>query len=197
MRPKPKAGAWLAERHLLSDSLRTHSMLGWRCAALLLCFATNIIGTLRSTSNAPLILYATAGTFCWHYIPREIARWRMVSPSFILERLGRGSYALYLVHMLPVALTIQLAIPWPFELIVVMQALAIGSITFCFFALCERPSHKLARRICRRVSSRTLTRVAPSGGQLGFQPLPSGTNSDVGSIRISTDPSSRHGSVVS
>jgi peptidoglycan/LPS O-acetylase OafA/YrhL len=156
------AGAWLAERHSSADLLPCRSMLGWRVAALLMCFAANLTDTLLATGNAPMLVFAAAGTFCWHYIPRELARWQLVQPFAILEQLGRASYSLYLVHILPIALAIQFAITWSFGLVVVAEAITIGSATFCFFVLCERRSHQFARGIGRSRSNprNPLTRAA-------------------------------------
>lgn len=143
------AGAWLAERHSSADLLPYRPILGWRIAALLMCVAANLAETLSSTINAPLLVFAAAGTFCWHYIPRELARWQLVPPFALVERLGRASYSLYLVHILPIALIIQFAIAWSFGRLVVAEAIAIGLATFTFFVLSERRSHQLARKIGR------------------------------------------------
>lgn len=138
-------GALLAERHCPTDQ-RTNSrkILWWRLGAIALGFAANQV----ELHDLPLAyIYAPVGLYCWWYLPMELGRWARLRPWALTERLGKASYTLYLVHILPIALMLQLKVTWLFSAVLLAQCVAIGLANYCLYWLCEAPAHRLARSI--------------------------------------------------
>lgn len=140
-------GALLAERHC-SEPTATSALdiLCWRAGALTLCFLANQI-RLYELLFASWLLYGLVGTFSYHYLPKELARWGEGQPLAITERLGKSSYSLYLVHPPAIAVVLQLGLPASFPIILLAGLFGVPLITFCFYTLCEAPAHRLARSV--------------------------------------------------
>ena len=95
------AGAW-AERHHHPRSGSIVSIAIWRLVALALCWLFPL-GPYGPVDVSAAVKLAFVGVFSFVYIPAELARWHGRKASTWSETLGRGSYSLYLVHILPVA----------------------------------------------------------------------------------------------
>ncbi len=93
---------------------------------------------------------------CVPWIKSEIAFARANPPPDWLERLGTGSYSLYVFHVLGLALVSKYVVPimgdsgW--QWIVGFVAILVGS--WIFYLLIERPSHWMARKAGRQLLAR-------------------------------------------
>ena len=145
-------GAWLAERYRRARAPRLGGIAGWRLGALALCFAANQI-KLGSGPAAYWLLYVVLGLYCFFYLPRELSRWRLTAPSKVAERMGKSSYSVYLAHMIPIALFIQLDASRSFPAALIGLSIAIALISYCFYMFSEAPAHRLARAIKTRTRS--------------------------------------------
>jgi peptidoglycan/LPS O-acetylase OafA/YrhL len=143
------SGAWLAERYRTGHDVRSATLTSWRVGALSVLIATNQIN-LKSITIPGWLPFAAVGIFGWYYLPREFEHWARFPPPAVTERLGRASYSLYLLHILPVALNNQLPSGLAFLPLLAALSIAVGALTFCFYTLCERPAHLLARRVGRK-----------------------------------------------
>ena len=113
----------------------------------------------KTRIHIPLTMFFF-GVLAWLWMEKEIAYGKTHSPSRLLVFGGAWSYSLYLIHPSAPALFQQLRLPnlgyvvnWCAEL-----ALALA-MSYVFYLLVERPSHRLARRI--RVTDRRPEVPAP------------------------------------
>jgi len=113
----------------------------------------------KTSIHIPLTMFFF-GVLAWLWMEKEIAYGKYHSPSRILVFGGAWSYSLYLIHAGAPSFFEKLHIPnlgyimnWSAEL-----ALALV-MSYVFYLLVERPSHRLARRI--RVTDRRPAAAAP------------------------------------
>jgi peptidoglycan/LPS O-acetylase OafA/YrhL len=155
------AGAWLAERY---DAERPRSkvpVIMWRAAALSLCWLTGQGHPGPLQISAPALL-AVVALFSAGYLPSELARWREIGPPAWAEKLGRGSYTLYLVHILPVAYFLQVPASISFWPMVAIEIVVISGLTFAAYWLFEAPAHRLARSLGRGTFNLKTARSEPA-----------------------------------
>ena len=88
--------------------------------------------------------------FAAYWLAREIAYARNNLPSPLLERAGKWSYSIYLVHHHAAAVQARFEVPAlsPVPHFVLTTSFALG-FSYAFFRLVEKPSHEFARRIGR------------------------------------------------
>jgi peptidoglycan/LPS O-acetylase OafA/YrhL len=146
------AGAWLAEQYDFERPRSKAPILAWRAAALAMCWlmADGHIGPIELSAS---ILMASVALFSIGYLPAELAHWNEAGPPAWTEMLGRGSYSLYLVHILPVAFLLQVPFTIPFWAAVVLELAVIMGCTFAVYWLCEATAHQLANSIGRETRS--------------------------------------------
>ena len=93
-------------------------------------------------------------TFFW--LGKEIAYHQRHAPKPVFENAGKGSYSIYLVHLLGPAIYTYLSLPL---LAPILQWFVLVPVTllFCylFFRLVEKPSHALARTLGDRLAPRS------------------------------------------
>jgi len=157
-------GAWLAERHgSIGSGTSSGEVWCWRAGAIAFGFAANQI-KVHDLQLAYWLIYVAVGLFCWLYLPRELERWAATPPWPPTEQLGKASYTLYLIHILPIALMLQLKVTWSFAAALAAQCVAIALANYCVYRLCEAPAHQLARSISRRVwpRPRDVAEVTPA-----------------------------------
>lgn len=84
------------------------------------------------------------------WLERELARYAIKKPVWILEHLGSVSYSIYLVHM--IVLGAFASVDWSGLFMVewLAKVAAILGLSMLFYVLVERPSHNLARSLSNR-----------------------------------------------
>jgi peptidoglycan/LPS O-acetylase OafA/YrhL len=116
-------------------------------------FASSVCSVLRFHSPIgypwTLNLFAVLAAY---WLAREIAYARNGPPSPLLERGGKWSYSLYLVHLHAAAIQERFEKP---ELpqtphFILTMGFTLG-VAYVFYRLVEKPSHELARRIGQRL----------------------------------------------
>ena len=116
----------------------------WGAAAL----ATGL--TFHSPLRYPLLLNLFA-LLAVGWLSREIRWFGHNAPNDLLERAGKWSYSLYLVHVPANALVVRLEKPtlgYVLDWFVLMGAVLV--LSYIFYLLVERPSHRLARALAER-----------------------------------------------
>lgn len=147
-------GCGLAERAERADSLTQAVPLVRRWGMRLLVWGlAGFCVYLRHWSvwhvGYPLLLNLF-GLVVVPWLAGEIAHFRHASPWPWLERAGKASYSLYLVHLFAMGTMAGLGIVLAGELPVRLAGLTTALVLAGVFYLCiERPSHQLVRRIFR------------------------------------------------
>jgi len=148
-------GCVLAERRIpaVAPASPRETIWRWRIGAVALSPALRLLaGRLEPPIGFP-DTHWIAAVFALFWIERELAWRRLRPPPQWTEALGRASYSLYLVHA-PVLAALGEADdsarahgPIAVTALWLAKVGAIGATTFAFYVLCERPSHRLARRV--------------------------------------------------
>lgn len=148
-------GCCLAER---ADALRTAAtskeahIWRWRFAAwglTWLCSAMRFHTPIKYPWT--LTLFAI---FAFFWLQKEIIHFKNHAPIPFLERAGRSSYSIYLVHKLAPALYLYFLIPKPANpfLFWLVEMAFTASLCFMFYKLVEKPSHFWARQIAKKIA---------------------------------------------
>lgn len=167
-------GCRLAEIHVEGRLPSFGSPWIWRGVAVVLSAAMKI-----PVTHGPLPIGYPAGhwlfaIFCFFWLGREIEAFKAAPPPKLFERLGEGSYSLYLVHI-PVILTMTAFAAG----LVPPEAGGIGAVglrfliwglgcgalfvgTWGFYRLVELPFHHMARLLGRMARDRGRLRVKPA-----------------------------------
>jgi peptidoglycan/LPS O-acetylase OafA/YrhL len=121
------------------------------------------IGVLVTSVLFSGLRFHTALTYPWTldifailvvvWLRREIVGWIRRPPIGVLELGGLFSYSIYLVHLHGLALfqhgslgtRLPIVVNWLWQLLFVLAA------CLTFYAIVERPSHQLARFVCRLI----------------------------------------------
>ena len=126
-------------------------LLLWRAIALGSSMSASIL-CFHSPIKYPfsLNLFAIVAFF---WLGQEIAHYRNRAPFQVLERAGKWSYSLYLVHghaykawWFMHLYTLPLILRWPIQLAFILI------FSYAFYRLVERPTHGLARSLSARLS---------------------------------------------
>jgi peptidoglycan/LPS O-acetylase OafA/YrhL len=119
----------------------------WRAAAWILQAPLFVLAS-QGIVGTPVTL-TMFSFFCWLWLRSELLHYAQVRPIDWIERLGRASYSLYLVH--PVALFLATNLTsklYPGHLAAWLAHIGVtATIAFSFYILVEAPSHHLARRV--------------------------------------------------
>ncbi len=88
------------------------------------------------------------------WIMRELARYRSREPLKVLEGLGKFSYSIYLIHSIALAAA-ALAVGWFDSLLLawLLKVVVVLVLSFAFYLAVERPSHRLARALSKRIAA--------------------------------------------
>jgi peptidoglycan/LPS O-acetylase OafA/YrhL len=126
----------------------------WRFTVWLATWICSVL-KFHSPVGYPLTLNFFA-ILAFYWIQREIAFYRFRQPVLVLEKAGRWSYSMYLIHLHAQALYVLAGVPmliapfrWVFHLAFLL------SICYAFYLLVELPSHNLARHLSRQLSKKT------------------------------------------
>lgn len=121
-----RGGVWLASS--VCSGLRFHSPVGYP-------WTLNFFAVLAA-----------------YWLAREIANALNGPPSPLLERGGKWSYSLYLVHLHAAAIQARFEKPAlaPFSHFFLTMGFTLG-FAYAFYRIVEKPSHELARRIGQRL----------------------------------------------
>jgi peptidoglycan/LPS O-acetylase OafA/YrhL len=124
----------------------------WRIAAWAL---SSFCAVLRFHSPVKYPITLTLfGVFAFFWIRSEIVYYMNRNPNQTFENLGRGSYSIYLAHIIGMALFAMLfAAEMPDMLKLVLRYSFILLVCYVFYILIEKPSHSLARLIGNRLTS--------------------------------------------
>jgi peptidoglycan/LPS O-acetylase OafA/YrhL len=128
-------------------------------------FASSVCSVLRFHTPLgypwTLNFFAILGAY---WLAREMAYARTGPPSPLLERAGKWSYSIYLVHLHADVLQSRLIPRLPAMLNFVVTTGFALALSYGFYRLIEKPSHELARRVGRRLLRPEPVPVAASGG---------------------------------
>jgi peptidoglycan/LPS O-acetylase OafA/YrhL len=152
-------GCCLAER---ADKLRDDAVHNpiihiwwWRFTAWLLSFICSV-ANFHSPIKFPLTLSLFA-VFTFFWLSREIAYSQSHAPNRIFENAGKGSYSIYLFHLLAPPLYILLNLPTFSPILHWCVQIAFSlPICYVFYLVVERPSHNLARRVAELLTPKSL-----------------------------------------
>jgi peptidoglycan/LPS O-acetylase OafA/YrhL len=157
-------GCYLAEQ---SDSLRglgwSGNIWAWRFTAWFLTFAASVL-RFHSPLKYPLSL-SIFSVFVFFWIRKELVYYNTHEPNRYLEKGGKWSYSIYLMHPQAHALLLLLALPAVNGVVDWMISMTfIFLICYVFYRLVERPSHLLARSAARRFTERIVpsSSIAPA-----------------------------------
>jgi peptidoglycan/LPS O-acetylase OafA/YrhL len=136
---------------------------GWRAAIMLLSIPPK---ALVYPSVSPILIGnpATLGVFSifvFFWLMKEIATFESHAPPALLEWGGRWSYSLYLVHTTIIVAFMQRGgwinhfVRWPLRLTAILAA------SYAFYCVVERPAHRLARSLGRRLAAGPPLSVVP------------------------------------
>jgi peptidoglycan/LPS O-acetylase OafA/YrhL len=147
--------AWLLGC-LLAEKIKTNSFSRvsvpiwyWRGGAWLYSVAAMLLvfhSPVRIGYPATLLPFSF---YCYFWIQQELARWREKAPWHWLEVGGAWSFSVYLVHKIVIAEFVELHFPispltnWALQLSVLL------ALSYLYYLVIERPSHRLARRLGR------------------------------------------------
>jgi peptidoglycan/LPS O-acetylase OafA/YrhL len=98
------------------------------------------------------------------WLAKEISRARVDPPSGLLERAGKWSYSIYLVHLHGDALYARLGLPYLGDLLqwLVKTSFAL-LVCYAFYRVVEKPSHEFARYIGKKLLAAPAAVVAARG----------------------------------
>ena len=118
----------------------------WRFAAWFLSWICSAL-RFHSPIKYPWTLTLFA-VFAFFWLGKEILHYQAHAPAPILENAGKGSYSIYLVHLLGPALYTFWSLPM-FSPITHWLVQIIFTLLLCyiFYLLVEKPSHSLARKV--------------------------------------------------
>ena len=145
-------GCCLAER---ADTPQSAATVGvqiwaWRAAAWSLSSVCSVL-RFHTLVTYPWSL-SLFGVFVFFWLSKEIGYYRTHAPLRLLENSGKGSYSIYLVHLLGFALFEHLphtifgpTIVWFAQLWFTLL------LCYVFYLFIERPSHLLARMLGERL----------------------------------------------
>lgn len=123
----------------------------WRSGVWLTTWVCSVL-KFHSPIGYPLTLNFFA-ILAFFWLQREIAYYRLRRPVSLMEKAGGWSYSMYLIHLHAQAVYLVVGFPslfvplsWSIHLAFVL------SLCYLFYLLVERPSHRLARRLSRRLA---------------------------------------------
>lgn len=132
----------------------------WRFLAWLGCWCSEMLHFKANVRLTQTMLWF--GVLAYFWVRQEIAYSKRTPPNRYLAGAGSWSYSLYLVHAQGMELFARLHLPFlGFILNWCGTMLASLGFSYLFFALIERPSHALARRVSLSVSSPAVSRDKP------------------------------------
>ena len=139
-----------------SSSVTAAQIWSWRMAAWALSSFCSVL-RFHSPLKYPWTLNVFA-VFVYFWLTKEIAYFREHRASRLLERGGKWSYSIYLLHLHGQALFVLLAFsPFGAGLNWVMKISFVLLVSYTFYRVIEKPSHGLARKVAHK-----LLRPSPS-----------------------------------
>ncbi|RZI59615.1 MAG: acyltransferase [Zymomonas sp.] len=151
------SGAWVAEQTGGHTAVSRGEILTWRgglFALAVLLRACKFHGTWLGPLSASTIHLTLFAPVIALWVRREAVylgeRTGAVGQP-VLDRIGRSSFSLYLIHPVALVLALHLCPNRPLICFLVYLAL-LALATFGFYTLVERPSHRLAQRLGRFAS---------------------------------------------
>jgi peptidoglycan/LPS O-acetylase OafA/YrhL len=160
-------GALLAEQAAGLPALASATRIWlWRFSAWLGCWSSEMVHFKAKVSYPlPMIVF---GVIAYFWVRKEIEYSRHRAPSKYLIAAGAWSYSLYLVHVQGMELFAWLPIPYlgyiPQWCLTMLSSLLFA---YVFYALVERPSHRLARSIKLNSPARTAPASAIAPQRIG------------------------------
>lgn len=145
------AGCWLAEWVAANRQPRVRWSIWWWRAGVWGASMTASILSFHAPIKVgyPVLLFPFQALALW-WIYREILHFRQAKPWSLMEWAGKWSYSLYLVHNMIIGVT-PLKPSQPLQDWMIRVGLILVS-SLLFYSLVERPSHKLARDLSRRLN---------------------------------------------
>jgi peptidoglycan/LPS O-acetylase OafA/YrhL len=133
----------------------------WRFAVWFAAWVCSVL-KFHSPLGYPLTLNVFA-VLVFFWLQREIAFYQTRRPVALLERGGKWSYSMYLIHLHAQAIYVLAALPalvmplgWTIHLTFLL------AVCYLFYLLVERPSHRLARRLSRQLAGRVRDEEIPT-----------------------------------
>jgi len=142
-------GCYLAEQaEKLGEADRRHSIWFWRFLAWFGCWSAEMLHFKLHIHYTQTMVWF--GVLAYFWIREEIAYGKTHAPNKILVAAGSWSYSLYLMHWHGGTIFVALGLD-NLNLGGISKWLALISVSlllsYVFYLLVERPSHKLARKI--------------------------------------------------
>lgn len=140
-------GAMLAEHVPTIKPCPSRHLWTWRIGMPVAAACCAVARHFEWANSLPAITYAVIGALSVPFLRQEIAHAKAVPPRPLTEKLGKASYSLYLVHIVPLIFVIRATgnlsqwIAGPLAFAVVAAS------TLTFYFLCEKPALLLARAI--------------------------------------------------
>ena len=118
-------------------------------------FLTHVLALQEILGHPFTLNFFALAVFFW--LRKEIAYYRHNLPNKILERLGRASYSIYLMHGIPPFLIGLLETDFNRFSKFFLYWLLLINLTTLFYILVEKPSHKLSRNLFKHLLPKSIT----------------------------------------
>jgi peptidoglycan/LPS O-acetylase OafA/YrhL len=147
-------GCCLAEKvdKLSSSSVRsTVHIWRWRLAAWFLSWLCSGL-RFHSPVKYPWTLTLFA-VFAFFWLGKEILHYQSHAPQPLFENAGKGSYSIYLVHILGPAIYTSLSLPvFTHSITWLMMMIFTFFLCYIFYLTVEKPSHFMAKKVGEQLS---------------------------------------------
>ena len=133
-----------------TSSVTAARIWSWRIAAWGLSSFCSFL-RFHSALKHPWTLNLFA-IFVYFWLSKEIAFYRQHQVSRVLEKAGKWSYSIYLLHLHGQAIFILLAFsPFAAGMNWIIKIAFVLLVSYTFYLTVEKPSHYLARRVARKL----------------------------------------------
>ena len=156
-------GALLAQNFSFENRrILPGSLWLWRAAAILIGVVSEFARFHLTQYFGPLWTLVPIPLFGYFWIRDELLAYRPSPVRGALEAAGKGSYTLYLIHMLVLVAFASYVETWDALVLWLARSMAMAAAATAFYALVERPSHLLAQKIKLRPRGGAPVHPAPA-----------------------------------
>jgi peptidoglycan/LPS O-acetylase OafA/YrhL len=141
------------DREVKPPSISVQNLFFYRALIIFCGFLTHVLALQEILGHPFTLNFFAVAVFFW--LRKEIAYYWHNLPNKILERLGRASYSIYLMHGIPPFLIGLLDSDFNRFSRFLLYWLLLISLTALFYVLVEKPSHKLSRSLFKQLLPKT------------------------------------------
>ena len=141
------------DREVKPQSISFQNLFFHRALIIFWAFLAHVLALQEILGHPFTLNFFALAVFFW--LRKEIAYYWHNSPNKILERLGRASYSIYLMHGIPPFLISLLDTDFSRFSRFFLYWLLLISLTALFYVLVEKPSHKLSRLLFKHFIPKT------------------------------------------